>query len=220
MIIFPGHNRAPSPMLAEPAPPSCHTTSNPHHNSPTPCAHAAGDDYIRYIYHPKLQKPERVEYLSHPTSTVSLLHETNAAHSGLDEFLQHLPSQRPWAPFRTRADFEVAELATRLLAKGDDLKDLICGVGTPVHDAMMDIAGYQHLWDWHDETKVTFTLIKDFESTLARARTYVLGVCSNDIICFVGADESHTSGRQEKSLPSTIRIHTHTCSTIASQWNT
>jgi hypothetical protein len=166
----------PSPMQLDP-PPASSVTTLPPSSFPPEVPESSSSEYIRTQYHPHACKVDDIEYLD--GSVPSKATSSTSEELGLDTaeaILRNLPYQRPWAPFRSRADFEVAELATKLLAKGDALADLIRGTGPPRLDKTLDIPGYQHPLHWHDESKVTFSSVKDFDEIMARARTYVLEV--------------------------------------------
>jgi hypothetical protein len=82
----------------------------------------------RHEYHPRTRKLQHFQTLDVrpgrlPKSTFSQDVQSAVI------FLGALACRRPWSPLRTRADFEFMDLATRLLAKGDDLAKLIHRAG-------------------------------------------------------------------------------------------
>jgi hypothetical protein len=155
------------------------SSSPPHAES---ALHEHGcSNYIRYEYHPRARKPARIELLDIDMAIHGRIKAAPLTRDAAAQILAGLPFQHPWAPFRTRADFEVTQLATRLLAKGNDLRDLLRGAS---QSSLMDnpnIINYEHPYRWQDRSFVTFSSVRDFESTMTHARSYVLGVC---LSCF------------------------------------
>jgi hypothetical protein len=59
---------------------------------------------------------------------------------------------------------------------GDVLKEYLRGAGAPMRELNIDDSRYQHPYDWHEKSRITFTSLKDFNDALERARNYVLKV--------------------------------------------
>ncbi|KAF8516875.1 hypothetical protein JB92DRAFT_3082636 [Gautieria morchelliformis] len=65
---------------------------------------------------------------------------------------------KPWAPFRTRSDFEFAELVVQSAMKGSTVKRLLKGI--------------RHDWTEPGSTKITFQNKVDFQKSMAAARKF------------------------------------------------
>ena len=63
---------------------------------------------------------------------------------------------KPWAPFRSRADFEYTETAVKGLLSKHIVDAQLCGINH----------------DWAERSKITFHSHADMEKSLAAARTY------------------------------------------------
>lgn len=71
------------------------------------------------------------------------------------------PYAKPWAPFRSREDFEYAETAVKGLLS----KDIV----------NLQLLGLQGRWA--ESTRITFRSYTDMEKSLAAARQYGVQVC-------------------------------------------
>jgi hypothetical protein len=71
------------------------------------------------------------------------------------------PYSKPWAPFRSREDFEYAETAIKGLLNKDT-----------VNRQLLGLQGR-----WAESTKITFRSYADMEKSLAAARQYGVQVC-------------------------------------------
>jgi hypothetical protein len=75
---------------------------------------------------------------------------------------QHQLLEKPWAPFRTRADFEFAETMVQSAAHKDTIKKLIKGI--------------RYRWTDPGHSHITFRNLKDYTQSLNVARTFVVPV--------------------------------------------
>jgi hypothetical protein len=135
------------------------------------------DRHIRVEYHPHAKKPDERILIDRraPSIATSTEHDRGSA-------LPELFGRTPWAPFRTRADAEFADIAVRARMTGDILKDYLRAASTPKPLHNIDDPRYQAPYHWHEKSNITFTSVKDYEDSLARARKYVQQVISLSLL--------------------------------------
>lgn len=133
--------------------------------------------YICHEYHPNARREDWIECIDvQPSFDVPSTRSATHPRLLCSQPLQDIALQPPWAPsFRTRADFEVAELAVETSMKGKHLERYLRGVGPPRHHESAD-PSYVHPFVWHLQSNVTFTSVSDFHRCLDLAAKSVLKV--------------------------------------------
>lgn len=114
--------------------------------------------YLEIIHHPHsgISEPEYI-FRDLPTLGEDLSNnlQTTSRHTK--------PGAKPWAPFRSRADFEFAEIAVKERFKTQT-------IGTMLGRIKDD-------WTNPGHTRLTFHDLDDYKQSLAFARKYVVQVC-------------------------------------------
>lgn len=139
---------------------------------------SAGGNYsnedLDVVNHTPNQQP-------YPTTTfIEVIHHPHSGKLAPEYFFRDLPSDTlpitelktlmrphskgwPWAPFRTWADFEFAEVAIQSAMHSRTIKQLIKGV--------------RHSWTDPGHSRITFQDLKDFNQSMHAARQFVVQVC-------------------------------------------
>jgi hypothetical protein len=141
--------------------------------------------YIRYKYHPNARRRDTTESLA-PVS-VAPREAQDTQPLSRERFLPGVSAQAPWSPFCTRADFEVAENVIQASIKGKQRENYLRGVGSFEPATSISDPAYVRPYTWHSQSNVTFSLMKDFDSTLDLATNYVLKVGKSRHECYVAA---------------------------------
>lgn len=109
--------------------------------------------YIEIIHHPSSGLEPEFIFQGLPSLTQATNHQ--AAHQS---------KRVPWAPFRTRADFEFAEIVTQSALSSSTIKKLLKGI--------------RHSWTDPGHSRITFENFKDFKQCMEASRKYVVQVSS------------------------------------------
>jgi hypothetical protein len=133
--------------------------------------------YLEIIHHPHsgISEPEYIfRDLPVPEEDLSDDLQTTSRHTK--------PGAKPWAPFRSRADFEFAEIAVQERLKTKTIGTLLGRIKN----------------DWTDpgHTRVTFHDLDDYSQSLAFARKYVVQVCLRLLLYKNIINMNSVSGRQ------------------------
>jgi hypothetical protein len=92
---------------------------------------------------------------------------------------------RPWAPFLTRSDFEVAELIVGSVMKDDMINRLLFGLGNAPDDNALFPQSYKQPYHWHNggSSNVSLKSASDVKKALAQARKYAIQVHIVTVSC-------------------------------------
>jgi hypothetical protein len=92
--------------------------------------------------------------------------------------LVHEGYERAWAPFKTRADFEVAQLITTERMTDEKIDSFLAGVAsTPAHDVESHTRDYQPAYIWHSgRSFVNMKSSRDYHKIMEKARDHTVAV--------------------------------------------
>jgi hypothetical protein len=147
------------------------------------------EQYILYEYHPNSGLTTKREVIGATVaSSKSQQHASPLNAPGIDAL-------EPWRPYKSRADFEFAEIFVNAKMGQDTAKRYLAGVTGLFPDGMfkgLDIPNikfppnYVPPYQWFDASKITFKSRQDLDRTLERARKHILQVsCVLLLKCFI-----------------------------------
>jgi hypothetical protein len=134
---------------------------------------------IHYMFHPQAQISDAVEHLDGPVLASSPQHETpKSREETLEERLLRVTGQPPWAPFRSRPDFEFQELMENSSIKGRERRKWLQGVAG-IQLVKQNIADKEYVYPyrWYElRSHITFISEAEIDNTMDLACKYTLGV--------------------------------------------
>jgi hypothetical protein len=136
---------------------------------------------IRSSFHPRRKKPDTFVSLTSSLTENSSDGGVNATYnSKAADIEDYLPAWHdPWAPFSSRADFELAERFTRQKMNDSDINTFLSALGpsSGQPDTGDNTPGYQPPYVWHlGRSLITMRRARDYHAMMTRARTYILKV--------------------------------------------
>jgi hypothetical protein len=127
--------------------------------------------YIRIEYHHHRNKPSDIVPLDkEDTPSSEPLHEPGSSSDQTSWYC-------PWTPFKSRADFEAAEMIVRQLMKDDAINQFLSAIARPKAPDKYSTPGYQQPLDWFaGSSKVSMRSAKEFHAIMEKARLHILAV--------------------------------------------
>jgi hypothetical protein len=136
---------------------------------------AAPSAFIRIEHHP--DDPCKDDKIISLSATKSDLSELTPPKSGPGISKAYL---MPWAPFPTRADFEITQLAVLGLLAADNKGKLLMGVHSNPDDDPLASPSYQAPFVWHQgPSNATIRTVGEMEALLKKARSHTIQVWLN-----------------------------------------
>jgi hypothetical protein len=97
----------------------------------------------------------------------------------------HTPGSKfaAWAPFPSRADFEITELAIRATLNANQKQDLLKGIQSERDTDPLASPSYQAPYVWSkSETLGSISSVREMDTLMEKARRYTIQACTISLL--------------------------------------